>query len=85
MMVLQLRVALLAGVFASALALAVPANAATNVSPGISHSDAIDPVEDTITICALADTCDFGLNRAARARSPQQSTTHVTATCERGQ
>jgi len=61
MMVLQLRVALLAGVFESALALAVPANAATNVSPGISHSDAIDPVEDTITICALADTCDFGL------------------------
>ena len=60
-MVLQLRVALLAGVFASTLGLAVPANAATNVSPGISHSDGIDPVEDTITICALADTCDFGV------------------------
>jgi len=57
MMVLQLRVALLAGVSASTLGLAVPANAATNLSPGISRTDAIDPVEDTI--CALADTCDF--------------------------
>jgi hypothetical protein len=75
-MVLQLRVALLAGVSASTLGLAVPANAATNVSPGISHTDAIDRVEDTI--CALADTCDFGVKSsgtgsvAATVNDPRQ-------------
>jgi hypothetical protein len=83
MMVLQFRTPLLAGLSASTMDLAVPANAATNVSPGISHTDAIEPIEDTIR--ALADLAISVCNRAAGARSPQLSTTHVPAPCERGQ
>lgn len=83
MMILQLRAALLAVVSAFALCLAARATAATNVSPGISQTNAIVPAEGTI--CALAGTCYFGVKRAARAWLLQQPTTRVTVTCERGQ
>ena len=54
------RVALLGGVALSALGMAAPAQAVTNVLPGISHTDVTD---DTLEICAIADdNCTFGVD-----------------------
>jgi len=56
------RIAFLTGVSISSLASAVPAFAATTVSPGISHI--VGPaavVADTLTICDIGDICFFGV------------------------
>ena len=62
MSISQQRLALLTGISASVFGLAAPAQAATNVSPGISHIDTTDPVSDTLVICGLADDCAFGID-----------------------
>jgi trimeric autotransporter adhesin len=56
---LNQRLALLTGVSVSALGLATPAIAATN--PGIEHVVTSPNVDDTLTICAIDDACDFGV------------------------
>jgi len=67
MKIAQQRVALLAGVSVSVLGFAAPAAAATTVSPGISHTDTTNPVDDTLVICDLADDCAFGVDASGTA------------------
>jgi hypothetical protein len=56
------RLALLTGVSVSAFAIATPALAVTR--PGFEHDLADPNVTDTLTICDIGGTCDFGVTKS---------------------